>query len=57
MVYISITVKINYGVENGFLNIDTKDFEKMYHKNVIKHENRGPPSILSHKPKYPLKRI
>jgi hypothetical protein len=32
------------------------DFEKLYHKNAIKHENRGPPSqIFSQPPQKKLK--
>jgi hypothetical protein len=34
----------------------SKDFEKLGHKNAIKHENRGPPRF-SHNPKYPLKKF
>jgi hypothetical protein len=34
-----------------------KDFERLDHKNAIKHENSGPPPRFSHSPKYPLKRI
>jgi hypothetical protein len=34
----------------------SKDFEKLDHKNAIKHKNRGPPHRFSHYPKYPPKR-
>jgi hypothetical protein len=34
----------------------SKDFEKLDHKNAIKHKNRGPPPRFSHYPKYPPKR-
>ena len=35
----------------------SKDFEKLDHKNAIKHGNREPPPRFSHNPKYPLKRV
>jgi hypothetical protein len=35
----------------------SKDFEKLKHKNAIKHVNRGLPPRFSHNPMYPLKRI
>jgi hypothetical protein len=35
----------------------SKDFEKLDHKNAIKHEKRRPPPRFSHSPMYPLKRI
>jgi hypothetical protein len=31
----------------------SKDFEKLDHKNAIKHEIRGLPPRFSHNPKYP----
>jgi hypothetical protein len=31
----------------------SKDFEKLDHKNAIKHENRGPPPTFSHNPQFP----
>jgi hypothetical protein len=33
-----------------------KDFEKLDHKNAIKHKNRGPPPRFSYNPKYPPQR-
>jgi hypothetical protein len=30
----------------------SKDFEKLYHKNAIKHGNSGPPPRFSHNPMY-----
>jgi hypothetical protein len=34
----------------------SEDFEKLDHKNAIKHENRVPHPRFSHNPKYPLKK-
>ncbi len=34
----------------------SKYFEKLDHKIAIKHKNRGPLSIFSHNPKYPLQK-
>ncbi len=31
----------------------SKEFEKLDHKNAIKHEDIGPPHIFSHNPNYP----
>jgi hypothetical protein len=45
------------GEEGGSSCTPSKDFEKLYHKNAIKHENRGPPHIIYHNPNHPLKRI
>jgi hypothetical protein len=40
----------------GQLIYPSKDFEKLDHKNAIKHENRRPPPRFSHNPKYPPSR-
>jgi hypothetical protein len=45
------------GEEGGTSCAPSKDFEKLQHKNAIKHENRGPPPIFFHNPMYSLKRI
>jgi hypothetical protein len=45
------------GEEGNTSCTPSKDFEKLDHKNAIKHENRGPPPTFSPNPKYPLKRI
>jgi hypothetical protein len=42
-----------HGVGGGGISYTpSKDFEKLNRKNAIKHENRGPPPIFSHNPKY-----
>ena len=41
------------GGEGGTSCTPSKGFEKLDHKNAIKHENRGPPPRFSHNPKYP----
>jgi hypothetical protein len=41
------------GVGGGISCTPSKDFEKLDHKNVIKHEIRGPPPKISHNPKCP----
>jgi hypothetical protein len=43
------------GEEGGTSCTPSKDFEKFYYKNAIKHENRGPPPRFSHNSMYPLK--
>ncbi len=43
--------------EGGTSCTPSKDFEKLLHRNTIKHENRGPPPRFFHNPMYPLKRI
>jgi hypothetical protein len=37
--------------EGGTSCTPSKDFEKLDHKNAIKHKNRGPPPRFSHNPK------
>ena len=48
-------------VADGQVGIDyctpSKDFEKLKHKNAIRHKNRGTPPRFFHYPLYPLKRI
>jgi hypothetical protein len=45
---------VEKGEEGGTSCNPSKDFEKLDHKNAIKHENRGHPP--SHNPKYPLRK-
>jgi hypothetical protein len=44
------------GAGGGTSCTPSKYFEKLDHKNAIKHENRGPPPRFSHNPKYPLQK-
>jgi hypothetical protein len=41
--------------EGGTLYTTSRDFDKLDHKNAIKHINKGPPSRFFHNPKNPPK--
>jgi hypothetical protein len=58
VVTLSLLGDISTSWKRGGPNVPPqKDFERLDHKNAIKHENREPPPRFSHSPKYPLKII